>query len=73
MDDSTIAQLAADISINDMVTIAECYMKISHTTIENIQHDKRDDAEAINREILRTWIYRFPGPDQKLVSGSHCF
>ena len=72
LDDSCIARFAKDISPKHMVTIAESYMKISGETIENIQHDKRDDAEAINREILRTWRNSYSRPDQRQVSGSHC-
>ena len=73
LDDSTVARLAPHISTKHMVTIAESYMKISHTTIENIQHNKRDDAEAINREILRTWKNSYSGPDQRLVCDLHNF
>ena len=72
LDDNTIARLATVVSTKHMVTIAESYMKIRHETIENIQHDMRDDAEAINREILRTWRNSYFGPDQRQVSGSHC-
>ena len=67
LDDSTIAQLAADISINDMVTVAESYMKISPEKIKNLRDENRGSAEAVNREILRTWIYRFSGPHHRLV------
>ena len=67
LDDSTIARLAKDISTKHLVTIAESYMKISYTTIENIKFDYRE-AEAINGEILRTWRNRYSGSDQRLVS-----
>ena len=71
LDDSTIAQLAADISINDMVTVVESYMKISPEKIKNLRDENRGSAEAVNREILRTWIYRFPGPHHRLVCANH--
>ena len=71
LDDSTIVQLAADISINDMVTVAESYMKISSENIKNLRDENRGSAEAVNREILSTWIYRFPGPHHRLVSTNH--
>ena len=71
LDDSTIAQLAADISINDMVTVAESYMKISPQKIKNLRDENRGNAEAVNREIIRAWIYRFPGPHHRLVSANH--
>ena len=67
LDDSCIARLATVVSTKHMVTIAESYMKISHTTIENIQYDKRDDAEAVNREIIGTWRNSYSGPDQRQV------
>ena len=67
LDDSTVARLAHHISTKHMVTIAESYMKISHTTIENIKHENRE-AEAINREIIGTWRNSYSGPDQRLVS-----
>ena len=71
LDDSTLARLAADISINDMVTVAESYMKISPEKIKNLRDENTGSAEAVNREIIRTWMYMFPGPDQKLVSANH--
>ena len=71
LDDSTITRLAADISINDMVTVAESYMKMSPEKIKNLRDENRGSAEAVNREILRTWIYRFPGPHHRLVSANH--
>ena len=73
LDDSTIARLAADISINDMVTVAESYMKISPEKIKNLRDENRGSAEAVNREILRTWRNSYYGPDQRLVSESHTF
>ena len=72
LDDSTTARLAAVLSTKNMVTIAESYMKISHTTIENIKYENRE-AEAINREILGTWRNSYSGPDQRLVSELHNF
>ena len=70
LDDSIIARLATVVSTKHMVTIAESYMKISHTTIENIKYENRE-AEAVNREIIGTWRNSYSGPDKKLVSELH--
>ena len=68
LDNSTIARLAAAISINDMATIAQSHMKISSEKIKNLRDENRGSAEAFNREVIRTWMYKFPGPYHRLVS-----
>ena len=70
LDDSTIARLAAAISINDMTTIALSHMKINSEKIKNLRDENRGSAEAFNREVLQTWMYRFPGPHHRLVSNN---
>ena len=62
-----IVQLAAAIAVKDMKTIAEGYLDIFPETVEHIEHENRGDAGAFNRNIIRHWMYRNPGPDQAKV------
>ena len=55
-----IVHLAAAIPAKNMVSIAEGYMDIDDATIENLQYENRDDAEAFNRKIIRHWANRHP-------------
>ena len=49
-----IARLAAAISADNMASIAEGYMGISHETVKNIRQDE-GNSQAFNREIIRSW------------------
>ena len=55
-----IVCLGAAISANDMAAIAEGYMDIDETTIKNKKYENKDDADAFNRAMLRTWANRNP-------------
>ena len=61
-----IVRLAAAISADKMAAIAEGYLGISDETIKNTERDTRN-SEAFNREILKYWINKNPGPSQVKV------
>ena len=63
-----IVHLAAVISVQKMAAIAEGYMDISDETIKNIKFENKDDAEAVNREIIKYWLNKNSGGNQILVS-----
>ena len=67
LSDRKIVQLAPAIAAKDMKTIAEGYLDIAPETVKNIDDEKRGDAEAFNREIIRYWRNRNPGRDQVKV------
>ena len=50
-----IVRLAAAISANNMVAIAEGYLDIDDATIKNKKYENKDDAQAFNREIIKEW------------------
>ena len=50
-----IVRLASAISANNMTAIAEGYMDISDETIKNKKYENKDDAEGVNREIIKIW------------------
>ena len=50
-----IVRLAAAISVETMVTIAEGYMDIKSQTIKNMQVENKDDTDAFKRGILECW------------------
>ena len=62
-----IVRLAAAISADNMESIAEGYMDISHETVKNIRRDA-SNSEAFIRDIIRHWAYRNP-ENQVEVSG----
>ena len=67
-----IVQLAAAIAVTDMKTIAEGYLDISPQSVANIEYENQGDAGAFNRNIIRHWMYRKPGPDQaKVITASN--
>ena len=55
-----IVRLAAAISANNMAAIAEGYMDIDDTTIQKKKLENKDDAQAFNREMIKTWLYKNP-------------
>ena len=55
-----IVRLAAKIAAKNMAPIAEGYMGIDEATIENKKYENKDDADAFNRAMLRTWANRNP-------------
>ena len=59
-----IVRLATAISANNMAAIAEGYLDINDETIKNKKYENKDDAEAFNREILKYWVNKNPGPNQ---------
>ena len=63
-----VVHLAAAISADNMVAIAEGYMDIKSQTIKNIQVENKDDTDAFKREILECWRNKNP-VDQVQVKG----
>ena len=61
-----IVRLAAAISAEKMAAIAEGYMDIDDATIKNKKYENKDDAEAFNREIIKTWLYKNPDNQVKV-------
>ena len=55
-----IARLAAAISADNMVSIAEGYMGFSRPTVKNIRLDERT-SEAFNRETIESWANKTSG------------
>ena len=66
---SQIVQLAATITVNAMKTIAEEYLGIDSETVVNIEYENKNNAQAVNREIIRRWANKpaNAGPDQVRV------
>ena len=64
-----IVDLAAAISLNKMVVIAEGYLDIDDATIKNKKYENKDDAEAFNREIIKEWRNKSLGNDVKVSYG----
>ena len=54
-----IVQLATAIPVDVMEKIALGHFGLSHAVVKNIRSDVRN-AQAMSREILRTWAYRNP-------------
>ena len=55
-----IVRLAAKIAAKNMAPLAGGYMGIDEATIENKKYENKDDADAFNRAMLRTWANRNP-------------
>ena len=64
-----IVRLAAAISIDNMMSIAEGYMDIDNETVKNIRSNE-GDSEAFNRAILRYWANKHP-ENQVQVGWTH--
>ena len=60
-----IVRLASAISAENMGSIAEDYMDISHETVKNIRCDA-SNSEAFIRDIIRHWMYRNPEHQAKV-------
>ena len=59
-----IGELAAAISVDVMEKIALGRFNISYAALRNIKSNERGNAQAVSREILRTWSYK--NPDNQL-------
>ena len=66
-----IVRLAAAISADNMVAIAEGYMDIDDATIKNLQYENKDNAQAFNREIIRHWANRHPENQLEVCETRH--
>ena len=55
-----IVYVAATISADDMETIAEGYMDISHQMVSDLRSNVRHSELEFNRRILRFWIETTP-------------
>ena len=62
-----IVHLARSISHDDMESIALGYLGIEDEMIKNLKTEDRENIEAFNRSIIRNWMYRNSGPNQKQV------
>ena len=60
-------QLASAIAAKNMMAIAEGYLDITSETVKNKLYENPGDAEAFNREIIRYWANKNPGPEQVKV------
>ena len=68
-----VVRLARVISSREMESIALGYLGIEEETIKNFKAEKRDDAEAFNRSVIRRWAYKNSGPSQKQVISRNRF
>ena len=59
-----IIRLAEAIAAKHMEEIAMLYFDIDWEVVENSKKDHRDDAQAFNRDMIRKWAYKNPGPNQ---------
>ena len=62
--EAMIVQLATAISVDVMEKIALGRFNISYAALRNIKSNERGNAQAVSREILRTWSYK--NPDNQL-------
>ena len=60
-------QLGRAISSPDMESIALGYLNVDLMIIKSKQFEHRGNSEAFNRDILRRWANRNPGPNQVQV------
>ena len=67
-----IVRIAATISVNLLITIAEGYMDINDEIIKNMQVENKDDTDAFKREIIKVWRHKNP-EDQVKVSSENRF
>ena len=65
---SDIARLAAAVSSTNMDTIVVRYLDMDPETLESMRDGHRGKAEAFNREVIRRWAYKNPGPHQVQVN-----
>ena len=65
---SDIARLAAAVSSTNMDTIAVRYLDTDPETLDSIRVEHMGKAEAFNREVIRRWAYKNPGPHQAKVN-----
>ena len=61
-----MVQLAEAISMDVMEKIALGRLGISSPVLRNIKNDERN-AQAVSREILRTWAYKNPDNQLKVL------
>ena len=60
-------KLAAKISKSSMKSIALGYLDLDEETIKNLEEENKNDAEALNQEILKQWEYGNPGHNKVTV------
>ena len=65
---SQIVRLAKEISTQAMESFAEGYLEIRDTTIKSLKEQHKNNMEAFNRDLIRTWTYKNPGECQVEVS-----
>ena len=51
-----IMMVAAEISVRNMKTLAEEYLKLPTEMIETIAMENKDDDEAFKRSVIRRWV-----------------
>ena len=49
------------------------YMDLSDETIKNKKYENKDDAQAFNREIIKTWMYKNSGDCVKVRHSTDCW
>ena len=59
--------LGRAISSHNMESIALGYLKFDEETLKSLRYEHRENPEAFDRDILKRWAYRNPGPDQVRV------
>ena len=63
-----VVRLAAAISDDNMVAIAEGYFVIPSRMIQNIKVENKDDVKAFNRELIRQWMNENPEDQQQVLT-----
>ena len=66
--ESQIARLARVISTDNMDSIAVGYMDLDDAIVKNLRVKSRSNPHEFIRDLIRTWAYRNPGPNQVKVS-----
>ena len=64
-------ELGRAISRPNMESIALGYLNIDQETIDSMKVKHREDIEAFNRDVLRTWAYKSAVRDQVKVRGCY--
>ena len=61
-----IVYVASTISADDMETIAEGYMDISHQMVSDLRWNLKHSELEFNRRILRLWIEKTPNRQKQV-------
>ena len=64
---SQIVRLAESITARSMETIAMKYLDVDWEEVEKSKTEHRGDMEGFNQDMIRTWAFRTPGPNQVTV------